>query len=104
MLHNNVLLDDSEQIDHINHNRSDNRISNLRKASYEVNSKNRSKQWNNSSGTTGVYFDKQLNSWRSQIYVNKKCIKLGCFKELSDAIFARATADGIYNFHQNHGK
>ena len=44
-------------IDHINGDRSDNRISNLRDANKSTNGMNRGPQRNNSSGMKGIYFD-----------------------------------------------
>ena len=49
-----------DQIDHVNGNRSDNRISNLRTANNSENNSNREIQSNNSSGYKGVSFHKKL--------------------------------------------
>ena len=46
------------QLDHIDHNRSNNAISNLRLADVEQNNRNASKHKKNSSGVTGVYWHK----------------------------------------------
>lgn len=50
-------------IDHIDGNRSNNLISNLRTVDYKINSRNRKKSIANKTGVTGVYqcFDKQKN-------------------------------------------
>lgn len=52
-----------EQIDHINHIRTDNGIVNLRKASNTENSRNASIGSNNTSGAVGVWFEKRRNAW-----------------------------------------
>ena len=48
------------QIDHINHNTTDNRIANLREVTNQENHRNMSLSKNNTSGVTGVYWGKQL--------------------------------------------
>jgi len=91
------------ELDHINHNRADNRISNLRLVTHSDNMKNQRKCKNNTSGVTGVNWDKQTNKWRAEIMVNRKGIKLGRFTELQDAIQIRKQAEIDYGFHPNHG-
>ena len=91
-------------IDHINHNKTDNRIQNLRVVSSNENSKNRPAQSNNSSGCTGVYFDKKSGLWISRIWVRKKQIRLGCYKSKESAIERRKSAEAEFGFHKNHGK
>lgn len=91
------------QIDHINHIRSDNRFCNLRSVTTTENSKNQSTPKNNSSGVIGVCFDKSKNKWRAYIGVNKTQIKLGEFASKSAAIKIRAEAEVKYGYHRNHG-
>lgn len=54
ILHHSVLAEDA-LIDHINGNRSDNRIENLRVVDYMINSRNRKMSCKNTTGHTGVY-------------------------------------------------
>ena len=94
-----------DQIDHINHNRDDNRIENLREVSHIENHKNQSLFCNNTSGHVGVHWYKTTKKWRAQIKANgKKIISLGYFKEKEDAIKARKEAEAKYKFHKNHGR
>lgn len=66
------------QIDHVNGNRSDNRIANLRVVDHSGNSQNRrGKQKNNQSGYFGVHASGK--KWRAQIRINKKLKHLGLF-------------------------
>jgi hypothetical protein len=81
-----MAVSNNMQIDHINGNKLDNRKINLRICNVQENMRNRGNQKNNTSGYKGVNFFK--NKWRSYIYVNKKQIFLGYFKELSDAVHA----------------
>ncbi len=69
----------SEQIDHINGCRSDNRIVNLRQANNAENQQNRLAQKNNTSGFLGVC-PFPNNKWRAQIRVNGKNFHLGLYK------------------------
>ncbi len=91
-------------VDHIDHNRSNNIFSNLRKCTDEMNSKNRCLDVNNSSGFCGVSWDSQENKWCAYININKKRINLGRYHDKNLAVFARWIAeDGEDSYHPNHG-
>lgn len=85
-----------DTIDHINRNKSDNRITNLRDCPYSVNQRNIGVRSNNSSGETGVYFFKRSSKWRSYIRVDGSSICLGTYKNKSQAISARDLANYLY--------
>ena len=90
-------------IDHINQDRSDNRISNLREVSQSVNTKNQPRRKNNTL-FNGVYKNKQRGGkYKAHIRVSGKLIHLGYFNVLKDAINARIHANRLYGFHKNHG-
>lgn len=97
-------IPDGMQIDHINHNRLDNRIDNLRIVSHIDNGRNRSINLNNSSKITGVHWDSRNNKWQARISVDGKRISLGHFSSLFDASCARKSAEIVFNYHQNHGR
>ena len=85
-------------LDHINHNKHDNRISNLRKATVAENLRNRPIQSNNSSGFKGVSFHKRARKYRAQIKVDGRKIHLGMFLFPEDAHAAYVRA--AQQFHR----
>ena len=90
-------------IDHINHDRLDNRWINLRMVSRQGNMKNAKRSSASASGFTGVTWCKQQGQWQSQVCVAGKTKKLGRFDCKLDAIAARIRANKHYSFHANHG-
>ena len=89
-------------IDHLNHERADNRLCNLRSVTNAENSRNRSKSSRNKSGVTGVCWRNHANKWQAHIRVNGKLIHLGYFNNIADAITARRSAKVEHGFHANH--
>ena len=73
----------NNQLDHINGDRKDNRIENLRQVTNRINCHN--KKVHREGNLLGAYFDKRRNHWRSQIRVDKYIIYLGCFKTQLEA-------------------
>jgi hypothetical protein len=94
-----------EHIDHINHDREDNRIANLRVAPQSENAKNAGMRSDNTSGVTGVYWVKSRKKWAAQIGLPGGVTKpLGRYSSLDDAVAARKAAEKTYGFHPNHGR
>ena len=93
----------ANEIDHINHDRADNRIANLRLATRLDNTRNNSRHRHNTSGVNGVHFNKKSGKWVAYISVRKKKRHLGRFCTLDEAAAARAEADVRFGFHENHG-
>jgi len=91
------------QVDHINHNRSDNRWCNLRHSTYAANNKNASIRKRNKSGCTGVHWDNNNSKWCSKITSNGNTIHLGVYDDIEDAIRVRKEAERAHGFHENHG-
>ena len=91
------------QIDHINHIKTDNRIENLRDVTCGENQKNAPLQKTNTSGITGVVMCNSYGAWKAQIKVNRKTIYLGRHLDKFEAICARKSAEHKYGFHENHG-
>ena len=85
------------QIDHIDGNKTNNMIENLRLATHSQNKSNNKRVYCNSkSNILGVHWSKTKRKWVSQIRKNKKAIHLGCFVNQEDAIAARKAAELQY--------
>lgn len=92
-----------DQIDHINHDRADNRLENLREVSSQTNCRNQSVRPDNNSGFTGISWDKDAGKWKSQIVALGKKINLGRYSDISDAVKVRSDAECRFGYHKNHG-
>lgn len=79
-----------QYIDHIDRNKSNNAISNLRDVSPSENMQNMSNISNNSTGYTGVYYDKSRNKYVVQVKIDKKTKTIGRYVTLDEAILIRA--------------
>jgi hypothetical protein len=84
--------DDSLQIDHINQDRADNRIENLRLATPAQNRQNAKRREDNKSGARGVDYQSRFGKWRARITVNGKTHALGNYDTLEEASRAYAAA------------
>ncbi|EDW0102783.1 HNH endonuclease [Salmonella enterica subsp. salamae serovar 6,7:z:1,5] len=92
----------SEFIDHINGNRQDNRIENLRVVSASENCHNVKLRHNSTSGFIGVV---RCNSgFRSYIQANGKRVHLGVYPSMEEAIAVRKAAEIKHGYHENHGR
>lgn len=91
-------------IDHIDGNKINNKLENLRNVDYVENNRNLPKPKKNKSGFTGVRFYRPRNKWSARIQVNGKDIHLGYFLTIEEAIESRKKANDFYGFHKNHGR
>lgn len=92
-----------ENIDHINGNGLDNRISNLRSVPQSVNTKNMRLSKRNKSGVIGVAWIPRLKKWEAKLSSGGKFVYLGLHSKKEDAIAARLEANAQHGFHANHG-
>ena len=76
------------EIDHINRNRQDNRICNLRDVNSQQNKLNSGVRRNNTSGVKGVSWDKKSKRWRVQARINGQKTYIGVFDTLEEATTA----------------
>lgn len=92
--HHNELPD---SIDHINGDKDDNRIVNLRACTQLGNNKNARTRKDNTSGHRGVHWlSKGVGCWVVQININKKRTYLGRFKSFEEAVACRLQAETDY--------
>ena len=91
------------QIDHKDHVRNNNRWSNLREVTSQINAMNQSMRVTNTSGVMGVSWSKASRKWVANINIGGKQKSLGLFTEKSDAIAARQAANLDAGYHHNHG-
>ena len=91
-------------IDHINGDKLDNRIENLRAATVGQNQHNRKTNANNTSGYKGVSWNKGCNKWLSQIKLEGKRIHLGYFDNLEEAAeVVRKAREELHGDFAHHG-
>jgi len=91
------------QIDHINHIKTDNRISNLRDVTNEINQKNSYLNENSSSGINGVCWNKRKGRWSVRVSIEKKRKFVGYYETIFDAAAAYIKASRLCGYHENHG-
>ena len=84
------------QIDHIDRNKSNNRIDNLRLVDRSSNQRNIGLNSRNKSGCKGVYFHRGEGKYRARIGVYGKKVWLGDFENIEDAIAARKAGEIEY--------
>lgn len=83
---------DNIDVDHINLNKTDDRWSNLRLATRSQNMANTRLDRRNTSGASGVTWDKARQKWRAQLRVNGRKTNLGRFDSRDEAIAKVETA------------
>lgn len=85
------------QIDHINCDKEDNRISNLRQANFSENASNVRLRADNTSGYKGVSWNKRMGQWQAGLSSNKNRVHVGYFDSAEDAYIAYCKA--AYEYH-----
>ncbi len=85
----------SGDLDHINREKCDNRLENLRLCNRSENRQNTKISRNNKSGHKGVSWNKEARKWRAYLKFEGKQYYLGGFKERNDAIQAWIKAASV---------
>jgi hypothetical protein len=82
-----------EFVDHIDGNKQNNRIENLREASKQENCQNQKVRWTNSSGVKGVSWHKVNKKWKVALCKNYRSYYFGTYedKELAELVSMEAT-------------
>lgn len=88
-----------DQLDHVNGDRADNRIANLREATNAQNARNRTTPRNSSTGIKGVHYNKKLEKWVVHAGSGRGKRYVGLYPSLLAAEIARGQASAIF-----HGK
>lgn len=83
-------------VDHINGIKNDNRKCNLRIVTNSQNSMNAKIRSDNTSGVTGVSWNKLLEMWDANIVINNKTLHLGYSSDFDEAVVLRKNAEDKY--------
>ena len=80
-------------VDHIDGNKTNNKIENLRESTFSENCMNQKVSTRNTSGTKGVMWHKRDKRWFVQLRINSKCHSFGYYedKELAELVAMEAT-------------
>ena len=91
-------------LDHINGDKIDNRMSNIRNVTPSQNLRNSRRYRHNTSGVNGVHWDKRAKRWVARIRADGKNCHLGYFDNLAAAAVARGEANRLHGYTERHGK
>ena len=95
--------DEPENIDHIDGDKSNNRITNLRACTHLDNCANRGAPPNNTSGIKGLSWHKRDKVWRARVAAGGKRYEKA-FKDKDDAVkFVRELRERLHGEFANHG-
>jgi hypothetical protein len=94
----------SEHIDHVNGDKADNRIENLREANNTTNHWNEVIRATNLSGHKGVWWHKQSGKWEAACRIGGKQKTVGRFERIEDAVEAvKKFREQHHGQYTNHG-
>ena len=92
------------EVDHIDGNRLNNSIGNLRMVSASENHRNQKRSINNTSGHLGVCWHKPTSKWKVCLNHKGRQKHIGYYNTLEAAVEARRAANIKYGYHTNHGR
>lgn len=94
----------TNDIDHIDGNKQNNAVGNLRDVTRAENLRNTPRRKDNSSGITGVRLHKASGRWTAEIQKDGVREHLGYFDTIEEAAAARKVGEVLLGFHPNHGR
>ena len=93
-----------EMIDHIDGNRANNKIENLREATHSQNAHNAKLRCDSAIGKKNIRYIKRDSLWRVDVQVNKNRIYCGSYKDLELAeLVAMEARNKFHGQFANHG-
>jgi hypothetical protein len=87
-------------IDHIDRNRANNKINNLREVSNSCNIRNAKQPRNNTSGVKGIHWFKRVKKWTAYIDVGGLRKHLGYYQDFTEAVAYRLAAEQCLNWNE----
>lgn len=90
----------TELLDHVNRNRVDNRLCNLRSSDKYLNRQNTGTPVNSTSGAKGVTWNRTLEKWHARISLKGRRYHVGWFYDKESAIAARQRAETELHAHK----
>lgn len=91
-------------VDHVNGDRTDQRIANLRNVSVRENNRNRAGVKGRPNAANGVYWCSYHQKYRARIKVEGRDMHIGYFSTIEEARTARKQVEIKNGFHPNHGR
>jgi len=99
--HNGYLPE--QDIDHIDRDKLNNRIKNLREVSRACNNRNTPNHVHNTSGVKGVSWHARDSTWRARISVNGKNLFLAYSFDFTEAVAHRLAAEQCHDWELSDG-
>lgn len=91
-------------VDHIDGDKQNNRIENLREVDNTLNHWNERRRSTNKSGHKGVWWHKQSNRWEAGCRANGKQVTIGRYERIEDAVEAvKQFREQQHGQYANHG-
>lgn len=96
----------AEELDHINQDKADNRIENLRYGGYGINNKNAKRYSHNTSSCANVNWDPKWKKWVVRFKVSGHTKLVGAFTTFEKAVVCKHNylTNNQYGFTENHGR
>jgi len=91
-------------IDHIDGDKQNNRLANIRTASPKENARNAALSSRSTTGITGVSKNKITGRYRAHIGIDGNRVMIGSYDTIAEAEAARGAANLMVGFHKNHGR